>query len=53
MLPRMAICIVSYVDTGGVRHTVEVNADSLYEGAVLADAYVQKTRLRAWPNKST
>ena len=32
----MAICIVSYLDTQGVRHTVEVQADSLYEAAVLA-----------------
>ena len=32
----MASCIVSYVDTEGLRHSVEVNADSLYEAAVLA-----------------
>ena len=32
----MAICIVSYLDTEGLRHTVEVEADSLYEAAVLA-----------------
>jgi len=32
----MAHCIVSYVDTEGLRHTVEVEAESLYEAAVLA-----------------
>jgi hypothetical protein len=32
----MAICIVSYLDTQGVRHTVELQAVSLYEAAVLA-----------------
>ena len=32
----MASCIVSYLDTEGLRHTVEVEADSLYEAAVLA-----------------
>lgn len=31
----MATCIVSYLDTEGIRHTVEVQADSLYEAAVL------------------
>jgi len=32
----MSLCIVSYLDTGSIRHTVEVNADSLYEVSVLA-----------------
>lgn len=32
----MARCTVSYVDTEGLRHTVEVEAESLYEAAVLA-----------------
>lgn len=32
----MAACIVSYLDTEGLRHTVEVEAESLYEAAVLA-----------------
>ena len=32
----MAACIVSFVDTEGLRHTVEVEANSLYEAAVLA-----------------
>jgi len=32
----MASCIVSYVDTEGLRHSVEVEADSLYEAAVFA-----------------
>jgi hypothetical protein len=32
----MAACIVSYLDTEGLRHSVEVEAESLYEAAVLA-----------------
>jgi hypothetical protein len=35
-LRRMARCIVSYLDISGLRHTVEVDAESLYEAAVLA-----------------
>jgi hypothetical protein len=36
MLRRMALCIVSYVDTEGFGHRVEVEAVTLYEAAVLA-----------------
>lgn len=32
----MAACIVSYVDVEGLRHAVEVEAESLYEAAALA-----------------
>jgi hypothetical protein len=32
----MATCVVSYLDHSGIRHTVEVQAESLYEAAVLA-----------------
>jgi hypothetical protein len=32
----VASCSVSYLDTEGLRHTVEVEAESLYEAAVLA-----------------
>jgi hypothetical protein len=32
----MASCIVPYLDTSGIRHSVEVEADSLYEAGVLA-----------------
>jgi len=31
----MAYCIVSFVDLDGVRHSVEVQADGLYEAAVM------------------
>ena len=31
----MALCIVSFVDLDGVRHSVEVEADGLYEASVL------------------
>jgi hypothetical protein len=32
----MATCVVSYIDSEGLRHSVEVEAESLYEAAVLA-----------------
>ena len=32
----MASCVVSFLDTEGLRHTVEVEAATLYEAAVLA-----------------
>jgi hypothetical protein len=32
----MRLYIVSYLDTEGIRHTVEVGAESLYEAAVRA-----------------
>src|SRR5689334_11317584 len=32
----MATCIVSFVDLDGVRHSVEVEAEGLYEASVLA-----------------
>ncbi len=32
----MALCIVSFVDWSGIRHSVEVEADGLFEAVVLA-----------------
>lgn len=32
----MAVCIVSFLDTSGIRHSVEIEAESLFEAAVLA-----------------
>ncbi len=32
----MARCVVSFLDFEGLRHTVEVDAESLFEAAVLA-----------------
>ena len=32
----MKHCIVSFVDFGGIRHSVEVQADSMYEAAAAA-----------------
>lgn len=32
-MPR---CVVSYLDVSGIRHSVEVEAESLYEAAALA-----------------
>jgi hypothetical protein len=34
----MAICVVSYLDTSGIRHTVELEAESLFEAVVLGVA---------------
>src|SRR6266853_2353659 len=33
--PLMAACIVSFVDLDGIRHSVEVEAEGLYEASVL------------------
>jgi len=33
--PKMALCVVSFVDLDGVRHSVEIQADGLYEAAIL------------------
>ena len=38
----MAACIVSFLDLDGVRHSVEVEADGLYEAAVLGLAAFRK-----------
>ena len=38
----MATCIVSYLDTDGLRHKVEVQAASVYEAAALAIAAFKK-----------
>jgi hypothetical protein len=32
----MAHCVVSFLDTDGVRHAVEVEAESMYEAAAVA-----------------
>jgi len=36
MLPVVAFCVVSFVDIDGMRHSVELEAESLYEAGVLA-----------------
>jgi hypothetical protein len=36
ILRVMAACIISYVDVEGLRHAVEVEAETLYEAAALA-----------------
>ena len=46
----MAVCIVSFVDLDGVRHSVEVQADGLYEAAVLAFVSFKKHDFRPSPN---
>src|SRR2546426_6073820 len=38
-------CVVSFVDSGGIRHSIEVAAESLYEAAALA---VKEFRRRPW-----
>jgi hypothetical protein len=38
-------CVVSFVDSDGIRHSVEVAAESLYEAAALA---VKEFRRHTW-----
>ena len=45
----MATCIVSFLDLDGVRHSVEVQADSLYEAAVLGLVAFKKHHLVLGP----
>jgi hypothetical protein len=35
ILRRMAACVVSFIDLDGIRHSVEIEAEGLYEAAVL------------------
>ena len=42
----MALCIVSFVDLDGVRHSVEVEADGLYEASVLGICAFRKHELQ-------
>ncbi len=44
-LRRMAACIVSFVDLDGVRHSVEVDAEGLYEASVLGLCAFRKHEL--------
>lgn len=46
----MAGCIVSFVDLDGIRHSVEVEADGLYEAATLAFVSFRKHDLQPGPN---
>ena len=45
----MANCIVSFLDLDGVRHSVEVQAEGLYEAAVLGLAAFKKHDLELNP----
>jgi hypothetical protein len=44
-LTRMAACIVSFVDFDGIRHSVEVEAEGLYEASVLGLCAFRKHEL--------
>ena len=46
----MATCIVSFLDLDGVRHSIEVQADGLYEAAVLGLAAFKKHDLELNPH---
>ena len=41
----MAACIVSFVDLDGIRHSVEVEAEGLYEASILALCAFRKHEL--------
>jgi hypothetical protein len=38
----MAFCVVSYLDTSGIRHSVELEADGLFEAVVLGVAALRE-----------
>jgi hypothetical protein len=41
----MAVCIVSFLDLDGMRHAVEVQAEGLYEAAILSLVAFRKNDL--------
>lgn len=41
-LRGMAFCVVSYLDTSGIRHSVELEADGLYEAVALGVAALRE-----------
>jgi len=45
ILRHMAACIVSFVDLDGIRHSVEVEAEGLYEASVLGICAFRKHEL--------
>ena len=45
ILRLMAACIVSFVDLDGIRHSVEVEAEGLYEASVLGLCAFRKHEL--------
>src|SRR5260370_30154292 len=45
ILRPMAVCIVSFVDLDGIRHSVEVEAEGLYEASVLGLCAFRKHQL--------
>ncbi len=45
ILRHMAACIVSFVDLDGIRHSVEVDAEGLYEASVLGLCAFRKHEL--------
>ena len=45
ILRLMAACIVSFVDLDGIRHSVEVEAEGLYEASVLGLCAFRKHQL--------
>jgi hypothetical protein len=49
----MATCIVSFLDLDGLRHSVEVQAEGLYEAAVLGLAAFKKHNLNLNPEGLT
>jgi len=46
----MATCIVSFVDLDGIRHSVEVEAEGLYEAGVLATRVFRQHNCAPGPN---
>jgi hypothetical protein len=46
MLPAMPLCLVSFVDLDGVRHSVEVHAEGLFEAAILGLAAFKKHNIQ-------
>jgi hypothetical protein len=49
-VPELRSCIVSYGDLDGIRHSVEVTAETLYEAAILGMKALKVANWESPPN---
>lgn len=49
-MPELRSCIVSYRDLDGIRHSVEVTAETLYEAAILGMKALKVANWNSSPN---
>ena len=50
VVPDVRTCVVSYTDLDGIKHSVEITAASLFEGAIIG---MNAMKVPDWFNRST